>query len=72
MTIANSSNILCTCGHPLNHHAIGAGQCYKHIHKTEKRKDHTGKDVKVKCHYNCACNKFEERSLLTDSGGKGK
>lgn len=67
MSRANSSNILCRCGHPLNYHAIGAGQCYKNISKTEKRIDHTGKEVKVKCFYNCSCNKFEEITALTGS-----
>ncbi len=64
--------ILCECGHPLSDHAIGAIQCYKHISRTEKRKDHTDKIVKVKCYYNCSCKVFQEPSLLTGSGGKEK
>lgn len=75
MTTANANNILCNCGHPLSYHATGAGQCYKNLRRTEKRKDHTGKEVKVKCYYNCSCNKFQEPSPLTEnlpSGGKGK
>ena len=58
MTKANESNILCECGHPLSHHAIGAGQCYKFIRKIEKRKNHLDKEVKVKCVYGCTCKKF--------------
>jgi len=54
-----TKTILCECGHPLSSHSIGAGECYTSTHKTEKRKNHLGKEVKVKCAYICYCKKFK-------------
>ncbi len=66
--------ILCKCGHPLSDHAMGAGQCYRFRRRIEKRKTHLGKEVKVKCVYECTCKKFEfdestENIKSTHSGG---
>ncbi len=51
--------ILCECGHPLNHHAIGCGECYNFTRRTEKKKNNKGDLVKVKCIYGCTCKKFK-------------
>lgn len=55
----NERTILCKCGHPLSHHAMGPGECYASTRRTEKKKNHLGKEVKVKCCYTCYCKKFE-------------
>lgn len=58
------STILCECGHPLSHHQMGGGECYSYTRRTEKKKNHKGELVRVKCIYNCTCKcfKFEEDS----------
>jgi len=56
---ANENTILCDCGHPLGSHAIGAGRCYAGTRRTERRKNHLGKYVRVKCSYVCYCPKFD-------------
>jgi hypothetical protein len=55
----SEKTILCECGHSLNAHSCGAGKCYISIRKTERRKNHLGKYIKVKCNYTCYCDKFE-------------
>ena len=71
--LANDKTILCQCGHPLGDHAIGAGECYRSTRKTEKKKNHLGKEINVKCVYNCTCMKFKLRleTLNTQSKPDG-
>ncbi len=67
---ANQNTILCTCGHPLNHHQAGGGRCYKFTRRTEKRINDLGKRVKVKCIYECTCLKFEYAKSELNEGEK--
>lgn len=55
----NDNTIICDCGHPLRSHSSGARECYTSTRRTEKRKNHFGKIIKVKCVYVCYCKKFE-------------
>lgn len=59
MNKTNERTILCKCGHPLSYHASGAERCYRFIRRTERRKNYLGKEIKVKCVYECTCRKFE-------------
>ena len=59
--------ILCECGHSLSSHATGAGECYQNTRRTEKRKNHLGKYVKVKCSYVCYCRKFKLKKEVRNS-----
>jgi hypothetical protein len=56
----NEHTILCDCGHPLGDHQSGGLRCYHGLKRTERRKNHLGKYVKVKCAYICYCPKFEQ------------
>lgn len=56
---ARPDTILCECGHSLYHHSAGANDCYVSTRRTEKRGDHHGNIVKVKCVYVCHCKEFK-------------
>jgi hypothetical protein len=58
MTIEH--RILCECGHPLSSHSLGDIQCNASTRKKERRKNHLGKYVIVKCCYVCYCRKFKQ------------
>lgn len=60
MIMRKESLILCECGHSLSSHAIGAEQCYASMRRTERKKNHLEKYIRVKCFYNCYCKKFKQ------------
>lgn len=70
MVEATEQTVLCECGHPLSHHAVGGGECYAYTRRNEKKKNHKGEIVKVRCIYNCTCKcfKFEEDCKISVSG----
>jgi hypothetical protein len=55
--------ILCECGHPLSSHSLWSKRCNTSTRKTERRKNHLGKYISVKCCYVCYCEEFK---LLTE------
>ena len=58
----NDKTILCECGHPLIWHSF-AHQCNASMRRTERKKDTTGKYVKVKCCYVCYCKEFKLKEI---------